>query len=138
MAACVLLTRGVPGMTTMVVPFLLVFGVSYSSPSSAEMTPSSWPSELYPVSMSATWHGISAGIGKLGASSAFSCSRCEQFPRPARNLMLTPGWPGLASLSTGPDRTRRAPPRIHGTPAPGTRKPTTTPATNPLKSASAA
>ena len=31
------------------------------------MTPFVMPSELYPVAMRATGHGISAGIGKLGA-----------------------------------------------------------------------
>jgi hypothetical protein len=34
------------------------------------MTTFVMPSELYPVTMRATGHGISAGVGKLGAGSA--------------------------------------------------------------------
>jgi MFS family permease len=58
----------VPGMTTTVVPFLLVFGVSYFF---IEFGPNTttfvMPSELFPVSQRTTGHGIAAGIGKLGA-----------------------------------------------------------------------
>ena len=57
-----------PGMTTMVVPFLLVYGVSYFfTEFGPNMTTFVLPSELYPVTMRTTGHGISAGIGKLGA-----------------------------------------------------------------------
>ena len=55
-------------MTTMVVPFLLVYGVSYFfTEFGPNMTTFVIPSEVYPVSMRATGHGISAGIGKFGA-----------------------------------------------------------------------
>jgi MFS family permease len=55
-------------LTTMVAPFLLVYGVSYFfTEFGPNMTTFVMPSELYPVSMRATGHGISAGIGKLGA-----------------------------------------------------------------------
>ena len=55
-------------MTTMVVPFLLVYGVSYFfTEFGPNMTTFVLPSELYPVSMRTTGHGISAGVGKLGA-----------------------------------------------------------------------
>jgi MFS family permease len=68
MALCFLIIAAVPGMTTMVVPFLLVYGVSYFF---TEFGPNTTtfvlPSELYPVAMRATGHGISAGVGKLGA-----------------------------------------------------------------------
>jgi MFS transporter, PHS family, inorganic phosphate transporter len=48
--------------------FLLVYGVSYFfTEFGPNMTTFVMPSELYPVSMRATGHGISAGIGKLGA-----------------------------------------------------------------------
>jgi len=68
MAACFLIIAAVPGMTTMVVPFLLVYGVSYFfTEFGPNMTTFVMPSELYPVTMRATGHGISAGIGKLGA-----------------------------------------------------------------------
>jgi hypothetical protein len=55
-------------MTTAVVPFLLVYGVSYFfTEFGPNMTTFVMPSELYPVSMRTTGHGISAGVGKLGA-----------------------------------------------------------------------
>jgi PHS family inorganic phosphate transporter-like MFS transporter len=68
MALCFAVIALVPGMTTMVVPFLLVYGVSYFF---TEFGPNTTtfvlPSEIYPVAMRATGHGISAGVGKLGA-----------------------------------------------------------------------
>ena len=68
MALCFLIIAAVPGMTTAVVPFLLVYGVSYFfTEFGPNMTTFVMPSELYPVAMRATGHGISAGIGKLGA-----------------------------------------------------------------------
>ena len=68
MALCFLIIAAVPRMTTMVVPFLLVYGVSYFfTEFGPNMTTFVIPSELYPVSMRATGHGISAGVGKLGA-----------------------------------------------------------------------
>jgi MFS transporter, PHS family, inorganic phosphate transporter len=68
MGLCFLTIAVIPGMTTMVVPFLLVYGVSYFfTEFGPNMTTFVMPSELYPVSMRATGHGISAGIGKLGA-----------------------------------------------------------------------
>ncbi len=68
MALCFLTIATVPGMTTMVVPFLLVYGVSYFfTEFGPNMTTFVMPSELYPVTMRATAHGISAGIGKFGA-----------------------------------------------------------------------
>jgi PHS family inorganic phosphate transporter-like MFS transporter len=68
MALCFLIIAAVPGMTTTVAPFLLVYGVSYFfTEFGPNMTTFVLPSELYPVTMRATGHGISAGIGKLGA-----------------------------------------------------------------------
>jgi MFS family permease len=68
MAACFAVIALVPGMTTMVVPFLLVYGISYFfTEFGPNMTTFVLPSELFPVSMRTTGHGISAGIGKLGA-----------------------------------------------------------------------
>jgi MFS family permease len=68
MAACFAVIAAVPGMTTAVVPFLLVYGVSYFfTEFGPNMTTFVLPSELYPVAMRTTGHGISAGIGKLGA-----------------------------------------------------------------------
>ncbi len=68
MALCFLIIAAIPGMTTAVVPFLLVYGVSYFfTEFGPNMTTFVMPSELYPVAMRTTGHGISAGIGKLGA-----------------------------------------------------------------------
>ena len=68
MALCFLVIGAVPGMTTTVAPFLIVYGVSYFfTEFGPNMTTFVLPSELYPVSMRATGHGISAGVGKLGA-----------------------------------------------------------------------
>jgi MFS family permease len=68
MAACFAVIAAVPGMTTAVAPFLLVYGVSYFfTEFGPNMTTFVIPSEIYPVSMRATGHGISAGVGKLGA-----------------------------------------------------------------------
>jgi MFS transporter, PHS family, inorganic phosphate transporter len=68
MALCFVIIAAVPGMTTAVVPFLLVYGVSYFfTEFGPNMTTFVMPSELYPVTLRATGHGISAGIGKLGA-----------------------------------------------------------------------
>ena len=68
MALCFAVIALVPGMTTMVAPFLLVYGVSYFfTEFGPNMTTFVLPSELYPVTMRTTGHGISAGIGKLGA-----------------------------------------------------------------------
>jgi MFS transporter, PHS family, inorganic phosphate transporter len=68
MGLCFLIIAAVPGLTTVVVPFLLVYGVSYFfTEFGPNMTTFVMPSEIYPVSMRATGHGISAGVGKLGA-----------------------------------------------------------------------
>ena len=68
MALCFAVIALVPGMTTMVAPFLLVYGISYFfTEFGPNMTTFVIPSEVYPVSMRATGHGISAGIGKFGA-----------------------------------------------------------------------
>jgi MFS transporter, PHS family, inorganic phosphate transporter len=68
MGLCFLVIAAVPGMTTMVAPFLLVYGISYFfTEFGPNMTTFVMPSEIYPVAMRATGHGISAGVGKLGA-----------------------------------------------------------------------
>ena len=58
----------VPGLTTLIVPFLLVYGVSYFF---TEFGPNTttflMASELFPVSARTTGHGISAGLAKMGA-----------------------------------------------------------------------
>jgi MFS transporter, PHS family, inorganic phosphate transporter len=68
MALCFAIIGLVPGLTTAVAPFLLVYGVSYFfTEFGPNMTTFVMPSEVFPVTMRATGHGISAGVGKLGA-----------------------------------------------------------------------
>jgi PHS family inorganic phosphate transporter-like MFS transporter len=68
MALCFIVIGVVPGLTTVVLPFLTVYGISYFfTEFGPNMTTFVLPGELFPVSMRATAHGISAGIGKFGA-----------------------------------------------------------------------
>jgi MFS transporter, PHS family, inorganic phosphate transporter len=68
MAVCFAVIGLVPGVSTAVLPFVMAYGVSYFF---AEFGPNTTtfvlPSELFPVSMRATSHGISAGTAKFGA-----------------------------------------------------------------------
>ena len=58
----------VPSMTHLVVPFLLVYGISYFfTEFGPNVTTFVLPSEVYPVTSRTTGHGISAGIAKVGA-----------------------------------------------------------------------
>jgi MFS family permease len=58
----------VPGLTSSVLPFALVFGVSTFAldfgPNAGTMV---FAAESFPVSVRSTGHGMSAGIGKIGA-----------------------------------------------------------------------
>ncbi len=68
MGAAFLLLGVVPGLTTLIVPFVLVYGISYFF---TEFGPNTTTfllaSELYPVSARTTGHGLSAGLAKVGA-----------------------------------------------------------------------
>ncbi|MHB1582309.1 MAG: MFS transporter [Acidimicrobiales bacterium] len=68
MAAAFLALGLAPALTTMVGPFLAVFGLSYFF---VEFGPNTTtfvlPSEVFPVRFRTTGHGLAAGIGKLGA-----------------------------------------------------------------------
>ncbi|MHB1538447.1 MAG: MFS transporter [Solirubrobacteraceae bacterium] len=63
-----LLIGVIPGVTSAITPFLLLFGISYFF---AEFGPNTTTfvvsAEVYPTSMRTTGHGLSAGIAKLGA-----------------------------------------------------------------------
>jgi PHS family inorganic phosphate transporter-like MFS transporter len=63
-----LLIGVIPGVTTVIAPFLLLFGASYFF---AEFGPNTTTfvlaAECYPTSVRTTGHGFSAGIAKLGA-----------------------------------------------------------------------
>jgi PHS family inorganic phosphate transporter-like MFS transporter len=58
----------VPGLTKVVIPFLIVYGISYFF---AEFGPNTTTfvlsAELFPVNVRTTGHGISAGVAKIGA-----------------------------------------------------------------------
>lgn len=58
----------IPDLTSVLIPFLVLYGLSYFF---AEFGPNTTTfilsAELYPVSMRTTAHGISAGVAKIGA-----------------------------------------------------------------------
>ena len=68
MAVAFLTLSIVPALTTHVAPFLAILGLSYFF---IEFGPNTTtfvlPSEVFPVSVRTTGHGMAAGIGKLGA-----------------------------------------------------------------------
>lgn len=68
MAICFAAIGLVPGVTTMIVPFLALYGVSYFfTQYGPNTTTFIVPTELFPVRLRTTSHGISAAVGKLGA-----------------------------------------------------------------------
>jgi len=68
MGTAFLLIGVIPGITSVVAPFLLLFAVSYFF---AEFGPNTTTfvlsAEMYPTSARATGNGISAGVAKVGA-----------------------------------------------------------------------
>jgi MFS family permease len=68
MAVCFVVLGAIPALTRTMGPFLAIFGLSYFF---IEFGPNTTtfvlPSEVFPVSMRTTGHGIAAGVGKLGA-----------------------------------------------------------------------
>jgi PHS family inorganic phosphate transporter-like MFS transporter len=68
MALCFVALGLFPTLTSTIGPFLAIFGLSYFF---VEFGPNTttfvMPSEVFPVSMRTTGHGMAAGIGKLGA-----------------------------------------------------------------------
>jgi PHS family inorganic phosphate transporter-like MFS transporter len=68
MALAFLLIGVTPGVVRDIIPFLILYGISYFF---TEFGPNTTtfvlPAELYPVAARTTGHGISAGTGKLGA-----------------------------------------------------------------------
>jgi MFS transporter, PHS family, inorganic phosphate transporter len=112
MAACFGVIAAVPGLTTAVAPFLLVYGVSYFfTEFGPNMTTFVLPSELYPADMRATGHGISAGVGKLGAFIGVFLFPVLQSSLGLRGtLLLTAGVSaaGLALTFVLPEPSRRS------------------------------
>jgi MFS transporter, PHS family, inorganic phosphate transporter len=102
MAACFAVIAVVPGMTTAVLPFLLAYGISYFfTEFGPNVTTFVLPGELYPVSVRATGHGISAGIGKFGAFiGVFVFPALQQSLGLRGTLLLTAGVSVLGALLT--------------------------------------
>jgi PHS family inorganic phosphate transporter-like MFS transporter len=102
MGLCFAVIALVPGMTTAVVPFMLAYGISYFfTEFGPNMTTFVMPAELYPVAMRATGHGISAGIGKLGAFIGVFLFPVLQTSLGLRHtLLLTAGVAVLGALLT--------------------------------------
>jgi nitrate/nitrite transporter NarK len=91
MGACFAVIGLVPGMTTAVVPFLLAYGISYFfTEFGPNVTTFVLPGEVFPTRVRATGHGISAGIGKLGAFS-YKNTSAYRGGRPERSLR-PPAW----------------------------------------------
>ncbi len=67
MAASFLAMALIPGIETLLYPFLIVYGLSYFF---TEFGPNAttfvYPAELFPVEMRTTGHGIAAAAGKIG------------------------------------------------------------------------
>jgi MFS transporter, PHS family, inorganic phosphate transporter len=67
MAASFAVIAIVPGIEKLVLPFLIVYGISYFftefGPNSTTLV---YPAELFPVEVLTTGHGIAAGTGKIG------------------------------------------------------------------------
>ncbi len=102
MGACFAVIGLVPGMTTMVAPFLLVYGISYFfTEFGPNVTTFVLPGELFPTRIRATGHGISAGIGKLGAFIGVFLFPVLQHSLGLRGtLLLTAGVSALGALLT--------------------------------------
>ena len=102
MGLCFAVIGLVPGMTTAVLPFLVAYGISYFfTEFGPNMTTFVMPAELYPVTMRATGHGISAGVGKFGAFIGVFLFPVLQTSLGLRHtLLLTAGVSVLGALLT--------------------------------------
>ncbi|HSZ40352.1 MAG TPA: MFS transporter [Trebonia sp.] len=102
MGACFAVIGLVPGMTTAVVPFLLAYGISYFfAEFGPNVTTFVLPGELFPTRLRATGHGISAGVGKLGAFIGVFLFPVLQHSLGLRGtLLLTAGISVLGALLT--------------------------------------
>lgn len=68
MGICFLAIGVIPGITNVVIPFLILYGLSYFfTEFGPNVTTFVIPTEVFSVSDRTTGHGIAAGIGKLGA-----------------------------------------------------------------------
>jgi MFS transporter, PHS family, inorganic phosphate transporter len=102
MGLCFAVIGLVPGMTTAVAPFLVVYGVSYFfTEFGPNVTTFVLPGELFPTRVRATGHGIAAGIGKFGAFLGVFLFPVLQDSLGLRGtLLLTAGVSALGALLT--------------------------------------
>jgi MFS family permease len=102
MGACFAVIGLVPGVTTAIVPFLLAYGISYFfAEFGPNVTTFVLPGELFPTAVRATGHGISAGVGKLGAFIGVFLFPVLQSSLGLRGtLLLTAGVSVLGALLT--------------------------------------
>jgi MFS transporter, PHS family, inorganic phosphate transporter len=102
MGLCFAVIGLVPGMTTTVAPFLVVYGISYFfTEFGPNVTTFVLPGELFPTRFRATGHGISAGVGKLGAFIGVFLFPILQDSLGLRGtLLLTAGVSALGALLT--------------------------------------
>lgn len=100
MAACFLVLAAVPRFTTLVVPFIAIFGLSYLF---TEFGPNTTtfvlPSEVFPVEMRTTGHGIAAGVGKLGAFAGVFFVPLLQSHFGLRGMLVVAGASALLGLA---------------------------------------
>ncbi len=100
MAVCFLALAAVPAFTTLVVPFIGIFGVSYLF---TEFGPNTTtfvlPSEVFPVEMRSTGHGIAAGMGKLGAFAGVFIVPQLQKSIGLRGMLVVAGLSALVGLA---------------------------------------
>jgi nitrate/nitrite transporter NarK len=82
MAVTFVLLAFVPNLEKLAVPFLVIYGLSFFF---TEFGPNSttfvYPSEIFPVRVRTTGHGIAAAMGKLGGFAGFSYSRISSTGR---------------------------------------------------------
>jgi MFS family permease len=102
MGACFAVIGLIPGMTAAAAPFLLVYGISYFfTEFGPNVTTFVLPGELFPTRVRATGHGISAGVGKLGAFIGVFLFPVLQHSLGLRGtLLLTAGVSALGALLT--------------------------------------
>jgi MFS transporter, PHS family, inorganic phosphate transporter len=114
----------IPGATTTLVPFLLLFGTSYFF---AEFGPNTttfvYPAEIFPVRVRTTSHGIAAAGGKIGAFIGTYALTALPAIGLSRTSALVAGVAvlGLLATLTCCPSPRAKPGESHRTPIPGRR-----------------
>jgi MFS transporter, PHS family, inorganic phosphate transporter len=99
MGGSFLLLGLVPTLTTVVGPFLVIYGISYFfSEFGPNTTTFVMPAEIFPVSVRTTGHGLSAGIAKLGAFAGVYLFPIFKSDFGLRGSMLIAGGASIAGM----------------------------------------